>query len=132
MHLQATGTAAPQEVWVRYVEFARWPTWSPQIRRVDVMTDRLAPGVEGVVRGPLRVAVAFRIDAVDVGARTWTWTVHPVGAGPLSAVELVLQHGVHDGPDGGTMTTLDVAGPGMVLMAYAPVAVLALRRLVRA
>lgn len=130
MHLRVEGPAAPDLVWERYARFDQWPTWSPQVRRVDVDVAVLAPGVEGVVHGPLGVAVAFRIIEVDVGARTWSWTVHPVRPA-LPGIDLVLDHAVRAEPDGGSSSTLDLSGPLPIVLAYGPVALLALRRLVR-
>ena len=134
MHLRAHGPLAPDAVWARYVRFDRWPTWSPQIRRVEVAVDELAPGVRGIVRGPLGLAVDFTVEEVDERARTWSWTVSPVGPVPLPrqlpTVRLHLHHAVVAGQDGGSLTTLDVTGPTPVVMAYAPVALIALRRLV--
>ena len=130
MHLQSRGPLAPDLVWARYVRFDRWPTWSPQIRRVEVAADELAPGVRGVVRGPVGLAVDFTVVAVDHGARTWSWTVSPVGPVRLPGVRLKLHHAVVARPAGGSLTTLDVTGPTAVVMAYAPLALLALRRLV--
>ncbi len=130
MHLHAQGPLAPDLVWERYALFDRWPTWSPQIRRVEVDADELAPGVRGVVRSPLGLAVAFTVDDVDDLARTWSWTVTPVGPVRLPGVRLHLDHAVVALQDGGSLTTLDVRGPTAVVLAYAPLALLALRRLV--
>ena len=130
MHLQASGPLPPDLVWQRYARFDDWPTWSPQIRRVEVAEDELAAGVRGVVRGPLGLAVAFTVDDVDTRGRTWSWTVSPVGPVRLPGVRLHLHHAVVAHPDGGSQTTLDVRGPTAVVMAYAPVALVALRRLV--
>ena len=130
MHLHARGPLAPDVVWRRYARFDRWPTWSPQIRRVEVGEDELAPGVRGVVRGPLGLAVEFTVDHVDEDARTWSWTVSPVGPVRLPGVRLHLHHAVVALPEGGSLTTLDVSGPTAVVMAYAPVALVALHRLV--
>lgn len=133
--LKARGTAASDEVWDRYLRPSRWTEWSPQIRRVDVPLDRLTPGLAGTVRGPLGLAVPFRIETVDAGSavRSWTWRV---SIGPAS---LWLAHAVIP-LDGGpvtdadarrTLTTLEVRGPAPVVAAYAPLAQLALVRLVR-
>ena len=130
MHLHARGPLAPDLVWQRYARFDRWPTWSPQIRRVEVAEHELAAGVRGVVRGPLGLAVDFTVENVDERARTWSWTVSPVGPVRLPGVRLHLHHAVVALPDGGSLTTLDVGGPTAVVMAYAPVALVALRRLV--
>lgn len=123
--LAVTGPAPPDLVWARYVRPTQWPGWSPQIRSVDYPDAELAPGTAGVVRGPCALAVPFEILTVDPANRCWTWRVHPPAVG-----ELTLGHGVE--PAGaGTRTTLDVTGPALVVRAYLPVALLALRRLVR-
>ncbi|WP_420120571.1 SRPBCC family protein [Nakamurella sp.] len=119
------GPAPPDLVWIRYVRPDRWPGWSPQIQGVDYAGDELAPGTAGVVRGPCALAVPFEILAVDAQRRSWTWRVQPPVVGALTLV-----HGVE--PAGsGTRTTLDVSGPAPVVLAYLPVARLALGRLVR-
>ena len=61
--------------------------------------------------------------AVDAAARRWTWRV---GVGPLG---VVLDHGV-DPADGETTAWADVHAPRLLVRAYAPLARLALRRLV--
>ena len=134
--LRADGTAAPDEVWDRYLHPSRWSEWSPQIVRVDTDGDVLTPGLAGVVRGPCGLAVPFRILDVDPAAavRTWSWRV---SIGPVS---LWLEHAVlpldgaagADDPDTRrTATTLEVRGPAPVVLGYAPLAKLALVRLVR-
>ncbi len=102
---------------------------------VGAGAQRLAPGLTGTVLGPVGVRVRFRVDEVDAAARRWSWTVRP--AGPLRAltldrVRLRLVHGVVARPGGGSITTLDVHGPLPVVASYAPLALVALRRLVRA
>jgi hypothetical protein len=124
--LHATGTAPPAEVWERYAVPARWPGWSPQITGVDVAADRIAQGVTGRVRGPLRVALPFVVDEVDEATRQWTWSVY---AGPA---RLRLTHWVSPGPDGGATTGLRVRGAAPLVAGYAPLALVALKGLVGA
>jgi hypothetical protein len=70
------------------------------------------------------VRAAFAVDAVDHDRRTWAWRVR------LGPIVLRLHHEVRaDG--GGSATRLTMDGPKVVLLAYAPLARLALRRLVR-
>lgn len=122
--IAVTGPAPPDEVWARYVTPARWPTWSPQIRAVDYPHPELVAGTAGVVRGLFALAVPFEILSVDAAERCWTWRVRPPVVGVLT-----LRHGVEPaGP--GTRSTLEVAGPAIVVPAYLPIAYLALRRLV--
>lgn len=137
--LRARGTASPDEVWDRYLHPSRWPGWSPQIRRVDVAVDRLTPGLRGCVRGPLGLGVPFTVETVDGESvvRSWSWRVT---VGPIS---LWLEHTVipldagaasrasTDPETRRTATTLLVEGPAPVVAAYAPLAQLALVRLVR-
>lgn len=139
VRLTARGTADPDEVWDRYLRPSRWSEWSPQIRRVDTDGDRLVPGLGGVVRGPLGLAVPFRVETVesDSAIRSWTWRVS-VGPVALRLVHAVipLDGGTAYGPAGAdgprrTATTLDVTGPAPVVLGYAPLAQLALVRLVR-
>ncbi|WNV75734.1 SRPBCC family protein [Geodermatophilus sp. DSM 44513] len=122
--LHATGPEAPAEAWERYVLPARWPQWAPQITGVSVPVDRLAAGVRGRVHGPLGVRLPFLVETVDEAARQWSWTV---SAGP---VRLHLLHWVSAAPDGGSTTGLRVSGPAPVVLGYAPLARLAIGRLV--
>ncbi|MFF5225448.1 SRPBCC family protein [Dactylosporangium sp. NPDC000521] len=120
------GSRDAGDVWDRYVRPARWPEWSPQIRSVDYARERLAPGTSGVVHGPAGLRVPFQIlDVDDAGpVRAWSWTVQAAG------VRLHLRHTVRS-TGGGTRTELIVEGFAPVVLAYLPVARLALRRLVR-
>ncbi|MGY1638273.1 SRPBCC family protein [Geodermatophilus sp. SYSU D00742] len=123
--LHATGPEAPGEVWERYAVPARWPEWAPQISGVDLPVARLEPGARGRVRTPLGPALPFVVDTVDEEGRQWSWTV---SVGP---VRLRLVHWVADGPDGGSTTALRVDGPGPLVLGYAPLARVAIGRLVR-
>ena len=49
--LRAVGTADLALVWRRYSQPELWPTWAPQIRRVDCSAENLAVGVTGTVFG---------------------------------------------------------------------------------
>nr|WP_181160523.1 SRPBCC family protein [Streptomyces solincola] len=122
--LRATGRAQPDEVWRRYAEPARWPTWSPQIRAVRVSGERIAPGLRGEVVSLLGVRARFAVEAVDETARTWSWRVR---VGPL---RLRLHHEVLPAP-GGAGTRLRITGPAAAVTAYALPARWALSRLVR-
>jgi hypothetical protein len=122
--LHATGPEAPAEVWERYAVPARWPEWAPQITGVEVPAPRLVAGARGRVRGPVGVALPFVVDAVDEAARRWAWTVS------LGPVRLHLLHWVAEGPDGGSTTGLRMDGPAPMVLAYAPLARVAIGRLV--
>ncbi len=124
----ATGTASPDVAWDRYVHPALWPTWSPQITSVDATDETLRPGTTGTVHGPLGVAVSFRILDVDHEKRSWSWEVEAVG------ITLTLHHGVQLSNAkklGGSATTLVIDGPAPIVVGYAPLARIALGRLVR-
>ena len=71
------------------------------------------------------VPVSFEVLALDEDRREWSWRAH---VGPLS---LRLEHGVL-ARGAGSATWLRVHGPLPVVAAYAPVARLALSRLVAA
>ncbi len=123
--LHARGPLGQDEVWERYAVPARWPDWAPQITGVELPASRLAAGVRGRVRAPLGVTLPFVVDTVDEAARRWSWTVS------LGPVRLHLLHWVTEGPDGGSTTGLRVTGPAPLVVGYAPLAQLAIRRLVR-
>ena len=123
--LHATGPIGPDEAWGRYAVLARWPQWAPQITGVELPVSRLAAGVRGRVRGPLGVTLPFVVETVDEAARQWSWTVS------LGPVRLHLLHWVTEGPDGGSTTGLRVSGPVPLVVGYAPLAQLAIGRLVR-
>ena len=122
--LEARGPTAPDEVWDRYATLARWPESAPQISRVTAGADRLALGVRGTVYVAGALPVPFTVTSCRPQDRTWSWRVR------LGPVTLDLEHAVY--PAGsGTRTTLVLTGPALVLTAYAPLARLALRSLVR-
>jgi uncharacterized protein YndB with AHSA1/START domain len=128
--VRVTGPAPAARVWEDYAVPARWPRWAPHIVAVDTAADRLAAGVGGRVHGPCGAAVTFRVTDVDEPARTWAWDVY-MGPGRLVPLRLHLRHGVEEHPRG-CATWLTIRGPAPAVVAYLPVARLALRRLVRA
>jgi hypothetical protein len=119
--LQAHGDAPPEVVWERYADLARWPQWSPQISSVESSGPRLRAGIDGTVHGPLGVSVPFHI--TEVGIRSWAWEARPLG------MRLLLDHRV-TAYGSGSETELRMKGPAPLLLAYAPFARLALRKLV--
>ncbi|MFJ4585135.1 SRPBCC family protein [Streptomyces echinatus] len=124
MTLSAHGAACPDTVWQRYASVEQWASWSPQIKAVHCEGRRLSPGLSGTVESAGGVHAAFVVDAVDHDRRTWTWRVH------LGRIRIRLHHEVR--PQGrGTTTSLTMDGPQLVLVAYAPLARLALHRLVQ-
>ncbi|GAA0320337.1 SRPBCC family protein [Kineococcus aurantiacus] len=106
--IHARGTRPAGQAWEDYARPARWPSWSPQVRRVRASAERIAPGVTGTVN-----FVPFTVTAVDEAAMTWSWRVAGID----------LQHAVRATP-GGCLTTFE--GP----LPYLPFAWPALRRLV--
>ena len=145
MTVRANGPAAPAAVWDRYVRPQRWSEWSPQIGSVDYPGEIIAAGGTGVVHGPCGVSVRFEIDDVDHNARQWSWRVKVAG------IAMSLGHSVapaesesESGADGsatsattqaadggGTTTTLVIEGPAPIVVGYAPIARIALERLVQ-
>ena len=89
--LSATGPLPAAEAWERYALPRRWPEWSPQISRVEMPVDRIAPGVTGKLHAPGGFSLNFTIDAVDEAARTWAWTVR------VAVIKLRLEHWVEEG-----------------------------------
>ena len=122
--ISATGNLDPGGAWERYARLSEWTEWSPQIRWVEATEGRLAPGLTGTVHGLCGVRAGFEVLSVDEALRTWSWRVR---RGP---VELLLHHAVM-AHDSGTETTLEINGPAPAVLAYAPIAEVALRRLVR-
>jgi hypothetical protein len=125
--LHARGAAPVALAWERYADPALWPSWAPQIQRVETDMHRLVAGATGVVHaGPLprpTLAVPFQILEVDESAREWSWQVS------LGVLRLRLEHGVTTHPSGSS-TWLRIHGRRPVIFAYAPLARIALGRLV--
>ena len=124
VRVRARGDASVDEAWDRYARPARWPEWAPQIIAVRTGAGRIAAGVTGRVVGPLGLTVDFVVDHVDEPARSWRWTVSRFG------LRLRLEHAVRTTVRG-SATTLAIHGPLPVALGYAPIARVALRRLVR-
>ncbi|MFD9291621.1 polyketide cyclase/dehydrase [Streptomyces sp. NPDC060030] len=124
MTLRASGRAEPEDVWLRYVDIRRWPSWSPQIRTVHADGERITAGMRGEVVSLFGVTAAFVVESVDDERWHWVWRV---AVGP---VRLRLGHRVLRRP-GGSATELVVEGPAVALAAYATPARWALGRLVR-
>jgi len=122
--LTVRGTRAAQEVWEDYVRPARWSSWAPQILGVDAPAGIVAPGLRGVVHGPLGLRVRFVVTTVDPPGRRWRWIASVAG------LDVGMEHAVVAVP-GGCLTTLTIEAPATVRVLYAPVAAAALRRLVR-
>jgi polyketide cyclase/dehydrase/lipid transport protein len=121
--LSAVGAAEPAVTWGRYAVIGAWPTWSPQIVGVETAAERIALGVSGRVHVVGGLRLPFAITAHDEQARTWSWVVR------LGPVAMTLNHEVHAEPQG-SGTVLVMEGPDPVLLGYAPLAWVALRRLV--
>ena len=105
-------------MWSAYADTSRWAAWAPQIHRVDPWGP-LEQGMRGVVGGPFGSRVRFKVTVVDEVEGRWTWRV---GVGPA---RLTIDHEVADG-----LTAVEIDGPAPLVLAYVPVARLALTRLV--
>lgn len=125
MRIEATGPRPADDTWEQYTRTSAWPEWAPQVRGVRGVTGHVTAGDRGVVHGPLLVRVPFTVVSVDPVARRWRWRV---GVGPVG---LLLDHGV-DESAAGTTAWADVHAPALLVRVYAPLARLALRRLVLA
>jgi polyketide cyclase/dehydrase/lipid transport protein len=125
--LHAHGVASVTLAWERYADPALWSTWAPQIQRVETTMTRLAAGGTGTVRAGLlarpTLGIPFEVLAVDEEAMEWAWRAR---IGPVS---LRLEHGVTAHLTGSS-TWLRVHGPLPVVLGYAPVARIALNRLI--
>jgi hypothetical protein len=111
-------------MWSRYADPSRWREWAPQIKEV-LATGPLRVGLSGEVIGILGLRSAFLVTTVDADTGRWSWRVRG-GIGPLRTT-LEIDHEVADG-----WAALRVTGPALAVVAYEPVARLALARLVRA
>jgi uncharacterized protein YndB with AHSA1/START domain len=123
----------PDLLWRLLATPDQWPRWSPHIMRVTeghgVPPGPLRIGQALRIHGPWPVAVPARITALVPGRR-WDFDVTlPVGVRVRAAHEVV------DDPTA-VVVTMRAAGPAMrllggpALLVYAPLAELALRRLV--
>ncbi|MFF7341917.1 SRPBCC family protein [Streptomyces sp. NPDC008163] len=81
-------------------------------------------GMRGRVMPVVGPGVGFVVEAVDHQARTWRWRVR---VGP---VRMRLWHTVRAATPIGTEAEVRLDGPAPVVIAYAPLARRALRRLV--
>lgn len=118
IRIRARGPASKYEIWARYRDPGRWPSWAPHVRAV-VADGPLRPGLEGEVLGRFGVRARFEVLEVDEARGRWTWAVR---AGPI---RLRIEHVVDEGLAG-----LVISGPVVAVAAYAPIARRALRRLV--
>ena len=129
--VSATGSAPVPTVWNLYTTPQLWPTWAPQIHRVDYPGHAITPGTSGRIRGTARVRLDFTIDDVDAKARCWSWSVwipSPIDAAGFR-LRVAMDHGVE--PAGaGSRAWVRLHLPTPVALVYVPVARLALRRLV--
>ncbi|MFJ7631557.1 SRPBCC family protein [Streptomyces sp. NPDC097595] len=121
--VRAVGAASVESVWLRYVRTAAWSTWAPQIRAVHAEAE-LRVGMRGRVMPVMGPGIGFVVEAVDHQARTWQWRVR---VGPVG---MRLWHTVRAGTPIGTEAAVRIDGPAPVVIAYAPLARRALRRLV--
>jgi len=124
IELHADGPVPADVAWQRYIVPDRWSMWSPQITGVDCADQVLTAGTTGRVRTLFGVSLPFEVLDLDHADRSWRWSVH----GPFG-VRLTLHHAVTATADG-TTTNLTMHGPAVLVLGYAPLAQLALRRLV--
>lgn len=120
--IEVSGPVDVASAWERYEVLENWPRWSPQIRAVDADEPRLTPGMHGIVRGPVGIAVPFRIESVDAETHSWTWRV------ALAGMSATLHHDL-TAEGSGTRAGLTIEGPAAVALTYGPGARLALHRL---
>lgn len=104
---------------------SEWPSWSPQIVKVNGIDGRIATGDRGVVVGPLRITIPFRIIDVDEVAQRWTWRVS------VGLLKIQMVHGV-DPSNNGSRAWVRIMLPAPIALGYAPFAALALHKLTRA
>ncbi len=127
---RASGPLPATQAWERYVHPDRWPSWAPQIQRVECRDPVIRPGSTGRVVGPLGVAIDFVIVTVDDVDYRWSWRVKVASPRVFSGIELTLQHAVFtEGTR--TATTAAIDGPAIVVASYLPLATWALTRLLR-
>lgn len=123
--VRAKGSASPDVVWARYTEPEQWPTWAPHMKRAEYPYSRVTPGTFGRVYAYGGFSLLFSIDAVDEAERTWDWSVY------VGSQRIELKHGVVSrGSRTQTWASVGLALP--LALGYAPVAKLALHRLVGA
>ncbi|QBR92246.1 SRPBCC family protein [Nocardioides euryhalodurans] len=122
--VDAEGPLSPAEVWERYTHASLWSSWAPQVRGVSGAHDPVRAGDRGWVRGPFPLRLPYTVLAVDEGARRWSWQVG------IGVVSVVMEHGVDPAP-AGSRAWLRIEVPGPLAAPYAPIARMALRRLVR-
>ena len=123
--VSAKGAASPEEVWARYTQPERWPTWAPHMKRAIYPYPRIVEGTFGRVYAYGGFSLPFSIDALDADGWTWGWSVYVAGQ------RIELKHGVVAGASH-TRAWVSIGLPLPIALGYAPIAKLALRRLVRA
>ncbi|HEY8018599.1 MAG TPA: SRPBCC family protein [Actinomycetota bacterium] len=115
--IEARGTASAATMWAAYADSSRWADWAPQIRRVEPLGP-LEVGLRGRVDGPFFSRARFEVTHVDETTRRWSWKV------AIGPAHLAIDHEVREGA-----TAVVIEGPAPLVLAYAPVARLALTRL---
>lgn len=123
-----SGPAEADLVWQRLTDFDLWPTWSPQILRVESTDERVSLGARGTVRALAGVQIRFTITEYDNAARSWSWIVR---LGSLSATmshRVVTPERLRRTARSEVHFTIETH-PGLAA-AYLPAAAVALRRLV--
>lgn len=113
------GPASAGAMWARYVDPKRWPEWSPHIRDASLPSP-IKAGTHGEVRSFFGLRIPVHVLAVDSKKRTWSWEASIAGA------SVTMVHVVRDGE-----TEVRLSGPDWLVRLYAPLAGVALGRLVR-
>lgn len=121
--ISATGDASPDEAWRGFAFPTQWSSWAPQIQSVEGLSSPIKPGDRGIVRGPAGAHVSVHITAVQHDQRSWSWQVRT----PIGLVRM--DHRVTPRGDGARASTT-VHVPCAVAACYAPIAWVAMRRLV--
>jgi hypothetical protein len=116
--VEVRGAARAATMWAAYADTSRWASWAPQIRRVEPLGS-LEEGMRGLVEGPFSARARFEVTHVDEAARRWSWRV------AIGPAHLGIDHEV-----GERVAAVEISGPAPLVIAYAPVARLALSRLV--
>lgn len=119
IRIRQRGPAGKYAMWARYEDPQRWPEWAPHLRAVRA-EGALRSGLSGEVVGILGVRARFVVLDVDARAMRWSWRAQ------LGPAGLEVEHRVDEG-----LADLELRGPAPVVLCYAPIARLALRRLVR-
>jgi hypothetical protein len=71
--------APPAVVWDLLVTVAKWPSWGPSVRAVELDAERITLGSRGVVETVAGIRLPFEITGFEPD-RAWSWTIRGVKA----------------------------------------------------